>query len=279
MKETKTIIKKYKFIISLTCTIVIISSYLIYLNSFKKPNIILIVIDSLRPDHLGCYGYYRNTSPNIDAFSKEAFIFKNALAQSCYTTASVVSFITSSYPSEHKVFETTPEICEGIYMNSSKPTLFELLKKNGYATGLITDMLALFLISGIARGFDSFISAGFNNPGLATESSMNWIKQNKNKNFFIFVHYFGTHFPYSPNLASHLREALLKDDILIPLEDGNNRFGRISRNARDDNITSPNHYINNYDGKILYIDKQIGSVLQSIRELNLEKKYNHYYHV
>lgn len=271
MLKMKTIIRKYKFVIGFACITVIVGFYLIYPSNFKKPNIILIVVDSLRPDHLGCYGYYRNTSPNLDFFSREAVIFKNAFAPSSWTVPSVASFITSSYPSEHEMFKTMSYSPNGIYMNPSKISLAELLKKNGYVTRLVTDMPALFLISGITRGFDSFISAGFNNPGMTTESSINWIKQNKNRKFFIFVHYFGTHFPYFPNLANQIKEPLRKDDIFIPLKDDDNIFATISKNARDDNISSLNHYINNYDGKILYVDKQIGGFLQNIKALNLEK--------
>jgi arylsulfatase A-like enzyme len=270
MLKMETIIRKYKFVISFVCITVIVGFCLISPSNFKKPNIILIVVDSLRPDHLGCYGYYRNTSPNIDSFGKEAIIFKNALAPSCYTTASVASFITSSYPSEHKVFETTPEICEGIYMNPSKPTLFELLKKNGYATGLITDMPALFLISGITSGLDTLITAGFNDPEITTEATINWIKKNNNKKFFIFLHYFGPHFPYHPSLAVNLKENLKNSDVFLPLQDYDDGFGIIPKKSMDDHILTLNHYIDNYDGKILYTDIQIGNFLQNIKKLKLE---------
>jgi arylsulfatase A-like enzyme len=271
MLMAKNIMRNYKFLIGLTCIIAIIfGAYGIYLNTSKK-NVVLIVVDSLRPDHLGCYSYYRDTSPNIDSFSKEAIIFKNVLSQSSVTTSSVTSFLTSSYPNEHKLFKANPKIISGVYIDPSKPTLIELLKRNNYATSLIADIPSLFLIFGITRGLDSFINAGYNDPEIITKNALNWIKKNKNKKFFIYLHYFGPHYPYNPNLASRLKEELRKKDIFLPLQDYDEGFGIIPRVSMDDHILTLNHYLNNYDGKILYTDAQIGIFLQNIRKLNLEK--------
>ena len=71
----------------------------------KAPHgIILISFDTLRADHLGCYGYHRNTSPNIDSFAKESCVFDNAMVQAPNTLASHMSIMTSLYPSFHEVF-------------------------------------------------------------------------------------------------------------------------------------------------------------------------------
>ena len=71
------------------------------INIPKGPNVILIVIDALRPDHLGCYGYQRDTSPNIDKLAKEGIIFKNAYANAPWTKPSVATIFTSLYPNLH----------------------------------------------------------------------------------------------------------------------------------------------------------------------------------
>ena len=67
-------------------------------------NIILISLDTLRADHLGIYGYHRNTSPFIDAFSKESILFEHAVAQASWTLPSHMSIMTSLYPSFHGVY-------------------------------------------------------------------------------------------------------------------------------------------------------------------------------
>ncbi len=71
-------------------------------NGPSGPNVIIILSDALRSDHLGCYGYERDTSPYIDAFAKDATVFKNAFAQSPSTKPSVTSLFTSKYPTQHK---------------------------------------------------------------------------------------------------------------------------------------------------------------------------------
>lgn len=239
-------------------------------KNMKNVNVILIVIDSLRPDHLGCYGYNRNTSPNIDIFSKEAILFTKAIAQSSWTAPSVASLLTSSFPGEHEMFRTITNMF-GLSLNSSKSTLAELLRGNGYFTGLITDMTPLFLISGIGRGFDTFINVTFNNSKRTTEEAINWIMRNKKKKFFLFMHYFGPHFPYKPNFVNRLKEDPAKENISIPIQQSDEVFGVISKKAAENNITDLDYYIDNYDGKILYTDEQIGILLQEIKKMNLNK--------
>ena len=64
----------------------------------RKPNVVLIVIDSLRADHVGCYGYHRNTTPNIDRLAREGVLFCNAISAAPWTLPSIASFLTSQYP-------------------------------------------------------------------------------------------------------------------------------------------------------------------------------------
>lgn len=262
---------KKNIVFLLVVAIIIILSASFFLRNPNKPNVIIIVLDSLRPDHLGCYGYYRNTSPNIDSFGKEGVIFRNVLSQGSWTVMSVASLMTSTYAGEHRTFKTETDLFYGAYMNPDKPTISELFKKNGYVTSLITDTPVLSLLSGLRRGFDFFISAGCNDPRSTTESAIKWIKENKNKKIFAYIHYFGPHAPFYPNFADKLKESLKDSDIYLPLQDYDYGFGIIPIMCRDNGILTLNHYINNYDGKILLLDRQIGRLLQSIKELNLEK--------
>jgi arylsulfatase A-like enzyme len=73
-------------------------------NTGFSPSVLLVSIDSLRPDHLGCYGYLKNTSPNIDKLAKKGVVFTQAIAQGSWTLPSTASIVTSSYPSTHKVY-------------------------------------------------------------------------------------------------------------------------------------------------------------------------------
>ncbi len=85
--------------------------------SYKCPdcNIILISIDTLRADHLGCYGYYRNTSPFIDSIAKQGIIFTKHISQAPYTSPSHMSMFTSLYPSQHLICQNTIPECNDMY--------------------------------------------------------------------------------------------------------------------------------------------------------------------
>lgn len=102
------------------------------------PNIFLIVIDALRPDHLGCYGYERNTSPNIDNLAGEGVLFEHAVSQTPVTTFSVTSFLTGSYvPSQlicsiDQAFRPlSGQATEQSYLTVLNKRLSEEIKKRG----------------------------------------------------------------------------------------------------------------------------------------------------
>lgn len=248
-------------------------------NDKDKPNVIIITIDTLRADHVGCYGYYRNTTPNIDNFSKDAVIFKNAISQANYTLASMASFITSKYPNIHILFDFMNFKSENTgtcILNPYYPTLTKVLKKAGYSTFFISDHLSMFYIKGLKEGFDSFVESNGNNPVFLTKTALKWISGNKDKPFFIWVHYHGPHSPYHPNKAPSLNVPLKEKDKNIPLAKMSSEiFGFIPNSVRkteDNNFNNLNYYINNYDGKILLTDEQIGVLLGGIKNLGLDKK-------
>lgn len=76
----------------------------------RDPNVLVLVIDALRPDHLGCYGYPRATSPALDALAKRGILFTDATSASTYTRASVASIFASVYPSAHGVLSQGKQV-------------------------------------------------------------------------------------------------------------------------------------------------------------------------
>src|SRR5437660_2718888 len=95
----------------------------------RKPDILLVVIDTLRADRLGCYGNDRGLTPFIDSLAARGWVFRNAYAQSSWTIPSVASLLTSRYPSQHGAFSYTSMLPD------DELTLPEVLQANGYATG------------------------------------------------------------------------------------------------------------------------------------------------
>jgi arylsulfatase A-like enzyme len=148
----------------------------------KDYNIVLIIIDTLRPDHLGCYGYSKNTSENIDEIAKQSFIFENAFSQAGYTLASHTSIFTSLYPRSHNVFYIYKD-----RLSSRVRTLPEILGLYGYRTAWssLLNEPHLDLDSGFGRGFHDRIEldSGFN----GRDQLLSWIGKNKNNKFFLAI--------------------------------------------------------------------------------------------
>ena len=142
--------------------------------------IILISLDTLRADHLGTYGYNRNTSPSIDAFARESVIFENAVVQSPWTLPSHMSIMTSLYPSFHGV--TNPEQ----HLAEEHVTLAELLRNEGYKTAAFADGAFMREVYGFAQGFDLY--DGNERVGIADilPKVKKWLDQNKSSPFFLF---------------------------------------------------------------------------------------------
>ena len=127
-----------------------------FLTTQIPDRIILISLDTLRADHLGVYGYHRNTSPNIDAFAKESIVFEHAVVQSPWTLPSHMSIMTSLYPSFHGLVDKdllSP-------LDDRHITLAELLKKGGYKTAAFTDGGFMRGAFGFNRGFDVYDDQG-----------------------------------------------------------------------------------------------------------------------
>ena len=99
-----------------------------------QPNIILMSIDTLRADHLHCYGYPFPTSPNIDAYSEDSVVFENAVSQSPVTASAHMSLFTGLTPIVHGVTNLGREPNQNNRLDDSVPTLAEILKNEGYYT-------------------------------------------------------------------------------------------------------------------------------------------------
>ena len=142
-----------------------------------KPNILLITLDTVRADHVSCYGYERQTTPNLDAFSREGVLYKNAYATSSWTLPSHASIFTGKYPTRHGAHFNTDSAQIAKYFESQKGqqfdmsdlntksilklsedniTLAEILSERGYRTAGIIGGPFTASIFGLAQGFDYY---------------------------------------------------------------------------------------------------------------------------
>ena len=121
----------------------------------RKPNIVFVVLDTHRWDRLGCYGYSRDTSPNLDAFAEQATLFENAIAPAQWTIPSHASMFTGEPPSVHRALQSDD------VLNSQFKTLAEHLREQGYRTvGFCNNPLVGILDNDLRRGFDAFYNYG-----------------------------------------------------------------------------------------------------------------------
>jgi arylsulfatase A-like enzyme/Flp pilus assembly protein TadD len=170
-------------------------------------NIILITLDTLRSDRLSCYGSTRVETPNIDAFAHEGVIFTNAASTVPFTLPAHSSMMTGTYPPYHGVRENV-----GTQLGDDVPTLAELLRDGGWATGGFVSSFVLDGRWGIGRGFDRYFDdfdlSAFDTPDMASvqrtgdvtvAEAVRWLDERPaDKPFFLWLHLYDPHEPYTP---------------------------------------------------------------------------------
>jgi len=188
-------------------------------------NVFLVVIDSLRFDHLGCYGYLRETSPAIDTIASEGVMFEKVISQSSWTKPSVASLLTSTYPETHGVKSIKDRLA------THETFLPTILKKFGYVTGCIQTNPFLSTESGFNQDFDFYLELFDKTPGRykprindAINAVCDWLDQFIHNRFFLYLHVLDTHNPYAP-----------------PKEF--NRFGDTERDLFDGEVRLVDYYI------------------------------------
>jgi arylsulfatase A-like enzyme len=242
--------------------------------------IILISLDTLRQDHLGCYGYGRDTSPHIDRFASEAAVlFEAAYAQAPYTLPSHMSMLTGLYPEAHGILLPDPtkeggrnRLAEGV------KTLAEVLKEKGYKTTAFTDGLLVDGRFGFDQGFDDYRDErktrheenGFRRYG---EALQQWIKNNAAHDFFLFIHTYDTHAPYVP--PEPFRSRFLSQPAARTLPQASLLYCSLLgvHNAfRIEEYQSLQEVVDRYDGSIAFVDDQLGKLFGLLKKLGLWEK-------
>ncbi len=271
--------KKKKYIFIFTVVTIAVISIFILLQQRERINIILVVIDALRPDHLGCYGYQRNTSPNIDGLSKREVRFTQAITAAGHTIESVPSILTGTHSLTHQVRDYND------LRNPSINTLVRELTAKGYQCVFFSNY-AHVKFTGVKDDFQEvYIGEMYEderpiiNAHLLTIKVIDWLKTHKNNPFFLYVHYWGSHAPYRP--PEPYKSMYLHDEFRgepkfvaisnLSLGDKHHGKGAIPYIVAENDITDVNYYISQYDGAISYTDAQIGRLIDNLKKLGLDK--------
>ncbi len=161
----------------------------------RHPNVLLVTIETLRADHVGIYGYGRNTTPNLDRLARQGAVFQQAIAQAPFTLPSLASIMTGLTPPGHGVRNHPAQLSPELV------TLAELLSQAGYRTAAMTRHSWLRRRSSFDQGFDEYhnnkFSAGLDARSLSL-AAIDWLRVNGEKPFFLWLHFLDPHLPYTP---------------------------------------------------------------------------------
>lgn len=260
-----------KIVVSLIFSILFfsVSSHLYIKNGYgidkNGYNVVLIVIETLRADHLSCYGYNRNTSENLDKLAKEGALFKRCFAQAPWTLSSLASIFTSLYPSSHNV--NAPDS----YLSPEAKTLAEILKENGFLTqGFISGNFARGKY-GLSQGFDNYNEdnvLGRNRVSSyqLTDDAIEWLRSNSKDRFFLFLHYYEPHYNYMYHREfSFYKEKSKNIYSNIPIEEIREKADLLD----DEDMET---LIGYYDGEIKLVDHCLGKLFDEMHKLGIYDK-------
>lgn len=234
-------------------------------------NVLLIVIDTLRADHLSSYGYARATSPRIDAFAREGVRFARTLAQKGRTSPSVATITTGTYPHTHGLLDVRSVLPDEAL------TLPEILGPRGWRTGGIITNANLSHVFNFQQGFEDYVELG--NGELhatadeVTDTAIPWLERHGGEPFFLYLHYVDPHAPYIP--PTPYRDRFVGDalygrhkDLRPPL--GSTAFGQINAPVViEHGSRNVDLYIARYDEEIAFTDAEIGRLLDAVDRLGL----------
>lgn len=258
-------------IILLGFMVVVFLLLLLRSGNQKRPNIIFITIDALRADHLGCYGYQRNTSPNIDALAKQGVMFNKCFSSSNATVRSFPGILTGRYLA---VIKKNYAFYNNNLDNKFN-TLAEYLKKEDYFTAAFIKNAHLRIKQGFEQGFDCYENVDDDAQAMTVRVLDFLKKYQNNKPFFIWIHYLDLHVPYAflPEYFKQFEndELYKKNDKILKFNPEDNlgpydSFGSIPKVAFRENKYNLNYYIACYDAGILYTDFYIGKLLKNIKD-------------
>lgn len=162
----------------------------------RRPNILLVSLDTLRADHLGTYGYPHGTSPNLDRFAKQNTFFESLVSQAASTGPAHMSLFLSTYPTAHGIINHERKLADSAY------TMAEIFRDAGYATGAFTEGGYITAGIGFHQGFSSYaevVKPLEGHGGFVDETfprAIEWMESHQDRPFLLFAQTYQVHVPY-----------------------------------------------------------------------------------
>lgn len=227
----------------------------------------LLVVDTLRADHLGSYGYARDTSPHLDALAADSIRYTRAFTPAPWTTPAMAALMTSRHPSTLGITNVQSPLPRDVVL------LSEMLKEAGYTTGAFVSHSFVSEKWGFARGFDTFDESNVQghmattSPGLA-DLAIAWLEERGGEGapFFLLVHFFDPHFAYLEQPGFRFGGA--DPDYDGPVHSGAlpSRFAAAPESLSKADLRELERL---YDSEIALTDREIGRLLDHLRSAGL----------
>lgn len=236
-------------------------------------NVVLIVIDTLRYDRLGCYGSELGATPRIDAFAKNAVLFEHAYSHAPWTLPSTASLLTSLYPPQHGAGGWLPRFHR---LPERVRTVAECFRDAGYATAEVVNVDFLTKSFGMTQGFEYVDFKAYPSnlqvrpARLTTATAAKWLRARGPEPFFLMVHYFDPHLVYAPPAEFRRKFAAEQDRESDKWVFGTRRqiiaYRRGKIKFKPETIRRAERL---YDAEVAYTDQEVGRLLDLLGELGL----------
>jgi arylsulfatase len=235
-------------------------------RSLATANVLFVILDAGRARSFGAYGYPRETTPQIDRLAAEGVVFERVYTPAVYTLGAMSSIWTSQYPDRHH-----SEVSFSARLPKDRLTLAELLSAQGVHTaGFVANAVAGRLF-GFDRGFSEFHEV-FRTLGSRGDVFRQvlpaWLRENRDRRFFAYVHFREPHFPYDPEPPFDTRfgpegpipKALRRDSAFF--QDVNQGRRAFSEQERE-------HLVRLYDGNLAFADQEVGAIVRALGQEGL----------
>jgi Sulfatase len=236
-------------------------------------NVVLLTLDTVRADYLSCFGGDSSIAPNICEVGKDGWLFESAYSPAPWTLPALTAVMSHSLLANGNVYQILAH-----YENEK--FLAEILAQEGYHTAGMTDHLGLgdktnikMGAANLVRGFETFTNVGSESGGVKapelTDKVLSWLKNSEGK-FFLWAHYFDPHYPFEP--AEDVRQQFGYDENKCGRIRSGMPIEEINQLGKDLNQVELDCVVSLHKAEVYNTDKQLGRVLDQLRELQLDSK-------
>ncbi|MFH0981563.1 MAG: sulfatase [Planctomycetota bacterium] len=244
-------------------------------SSDQRPNILLIVVDTLRADKLGCHGSALGLTPHLDVVARESTRFERAFAHAPWTLPSFASMLTSTYPAQHGAGIRNGEYTK---LGPTARTLAECFREADYATGAVVNVDFLTAPFGLDQGYAEDDYDAYGQPDntqmrkatVTTDVALRWLRKHRTRPFFMLVHYFDPHLVYDPPAEFRRKFARPEDRENLAWSWGTRADLLALRTGKATlDLPAIRRAEALYNGEVAYADAEVGRLLTELDRLGL----------